>query len=531
MSTKQKKRRTEKNLPQHGGRVLAGVARDITIPHYSDLTALPLMDPTLTTRGEALAVYRELLRDARVRATLNKRKSKVLRREWVVEPGGERPIDEQAAEGAREMIAALPFDAICRRLLDALLFGYAVAEIIWGRDARGRIAPVDIIARRPERFVFDKDWKLRLLTPEQPLRGIGLPERKFIVHRFEAEDNNPYGLGLGSTLYWHVLFKREGVAYWMTFLEKFTSPTPVGKYPAGTPEAEVQRLVQALRDLVQAGVLAVPLGTELELLEAKRAGEAGYEAWCRYWDEQTAELVLGATLSTNVGSVGSKAAAEVHAEESEILADEDADQLSATLNDTLLKWITELNWPGAVPPTIWRPRPKNAQAEEETETIRAKRRQEELKAYQLLKQLGYEPEKPEEALAEVMDRPVAAAEEVPSPGVSDTPDFAAADGAGAEDGAPDHLAAQLAELAGPLVDGWIETVRQRLERHAAGGGSWEGAANAALSAWSGMQVDPLGRIMGDALALAELEGRAEVIAQTGINPFANRRKKKAPKRG
>lgn len=517
--SQQKTRKTEKkkNMPQHGGRVLAGVARDITIPYYSGQEALPLLDPTLTARGEALAVYRELLRDARVRATLNKRKAKVLRREWIVEPGGESARDEEAADGVREMLAALPFDAICRRLLDAVLFGYAVAEIIWGRDAQGRIAPARILSRRAERFVFDAEWRPRLLTLDQPVNGIALPERKFIVHRFEAEDSNPYGLGLGSTLYWHVLFKREGVAFWMTFLEKFTSPTPVARYPQGTQDAEVQRLVQALRDLVQSGVLAVPLGTELDLLEAKRAGEAGYEAWCRYWDEQTAEVVLGETLSTNIGSTGSKAAAETHAEESEIIADEDADQLCAALNDTLLTWITELNWPGVAPPKVWRPRPKNDQAEEEVETLRAKRRQEALAALSALKRLGWTPTDEQAAVREIMEMEVAPAASPASDdakeGVRETPAFAAADGV------DDHLVPQVEELAGPQLDAWHDAVRARLEKHRATGGGWKGAANAALSAFADMQVDPMGRILGDAMALAHLEGRAQVLEETGINPW------------
>ncbi len=526
-------RKAERRTPRNGGQVLAGVARDITIPHYGPGAALPIMDPTLEARGVALAAYRELLRDARVRSTLNKRKAKVLRREWVVEPASEAPRDAQIAEAVRRMLAELPFDAICRRLLDAQLFGYAVTEVIWNVNADGLIAPRRILSRKPERFVFDSDWRPRLLTRDHPVDGMELPVRKFIVHRFEAEDSNPYGLGLGSTLYWHVLFKREGVAFWMHFLEKFTSPTPLARYPQGLPEAEVNKLMQALRDLVQRGALAVPIGTELDLLEARRAGEAGYEAWCRYWDEQTAEVVLGETLSTNIGSTGSKAAAETHAEESEIIADEDADQLANTLNDQLIRWIVELNWPDATPPSIWWPRPKNELAEEEVETARAKRRQEQLAALQQLQRLGWQPQDEEALLAEVMDVQVQPAQNVPpaaearGAGVSPPAQFAVADGP--RDPVVDHLTDQLAALAGPQVDDWADAVWQRLRAHAAAGDGWQGAANAALSAWADMQADPMGRILGDALALAELQGRAEVIEETGINPWAAARgSKKKP---
>lgn len=47
-----------------------------------------------------------------------------------------------------------------------------------------------------------------LLTAENMLTGVELPERKFIVHRCNPEDDNPYGTGLGLQLYWPV-FKRK----------------------------------------------------------------------------------------------------------------------------------------------------------------------------------------------------------------------------------------------------------------------------------------------------------------------------------
>ncbi len=227
--------------------------------------------------------------------------------------------------------------------------------------------------------------------------------------------------------------------------------------------------------------------------------------------------MLGETLSTNIGSTGSKAAAETHAEESEIIADEDADQLCAALNDTLLTWITELNWPGAVPPKVWRPRPKNDQAEEEVGTLRARRRQEEIAALVALRRLGWAPTDEQAAVREIMEMEVAPAS-TPAPddakeGVRETPAFAAADGS------EDHLVTQVEELAGPQLDAWQDAVRARLEEHRATGGDWNGAANAALAAFADMQVDPMGRILGDALALAHLEGRAQVIEETGINPW------------
>ena len=43
------------------------------------------------------------------------------------------------------------------------------------------------------------------------LTGVPVPERKFIVHRVNPEDDNPYGAGLGLQLFWPVFFKRKEV--------------------------------------------------------------------------------------------------------------------------------------------------------------------------------------------------------------------------------------------------------------------------------------------------------------------------------
>ncbi len=164
--------------------------------------------------------------------------------------------------------------------------------------------PTRIKAIDPVRIAFDKDWKPRLKTPENSIEGEELPARKFLVHRFGADGNNAYGLGLGAILFWHVLFKREGVTFWMCLMEKFASPTPFGKYPVGTPKSEQDKLLNSLLAMIQQGALVAPIGTEVEFLEAQRAGDAGYEKWCRFWDEQTSEVVLGSTLSTSVKGEG-----------------------------------------------------------------------------------------------------------------------------------------------------------------------------------------------------------------------------------
>ena len=62
-----------------------------------------------------------------------------------------------------------------------------------------------MVKRTHRRFVYvqddDQAPELRLLTRADMQRGVPVPDRKFIVHRVNAEDDNPYGIGLGLQLY------------------------------------------------------------------------------------------------------------------------------------------------------------------------------------------------------------------------------------------------------------------------------------------------------------------------------------------
>ncbi len=360
-----------KNLPIEQRTLIASVANDITIPFFTGV--LQHVDDTLIQQGngKGLAIYDEIERDTHAGAMLEKRKNTLVSRDWEVEPGGDRPIDKEAADLVAECIDALPFDQICRDLLNATLKGFAVAEIVWARDGN-RIKPARIKAHDQRRFVFGRDWQPRLLTWTRMTEGEQLPERKFIVHRVGVRGNNPYGLGLGSSLFWPVLFKREGITFWLHFLEKYAGPTIVGKTPYGMLSDEQNRLMNTLMDARTSSAITVPIGTDVEFLEASRSGSVTYEQFLAYWDAQISIRVTGETLTTQVGaSGGNRALGEVHANQLEVLADSDGDLQTDTLRDSLCQWIIDYNLPGAAVPSIRRIRPKNEKDAADTRKAKA----------------------------------------------------------------------------------------------------------------------------------------------------------------
>jgi len=350
---------------------VATVQKDITYPAFLGMNLLRHHDDTLTTRGgsRSYRIYDDIERDCHAYGVLTKRKLAVIARPWQVDPASQSPADVAAAELVRsqlenigvpeldnpEVQIACPsnFDTVCYNLLDALLKGFAVGEVMWDYED-GQYIAREVRPRDQRRFSFDLAYQLRLKNFHDMILGETVPPKKFLVHSWGAKDSSPYGLGLGSRLFWPSFFKRTGITYWLTFLDKFGSPTALGKYPNGTQPSDQVKLLDALNAIAQDAGIAVPEGMEVELLEATRGGTAGYEGFCRYMDEQMSYAVLGEAAGAQ-NSGGALASVAILRNEVRLeLVQADADLLSATLNSTLIPWITYFNCPGAKPPKVQR---------------------------------------------------------------------------------------------------------------------------------------------------------------------------------
>lgn len=312
-------------------------------------------DDTLLTRGGAkgLKIYQELKRDAHAGAILAKRKLAVTSRPWQVNPASDKRVDKKAAELVERAFKRLRFNSMRKRLLEATLVGYAVSEVMW-EVVDGLVLPARVVARDPRRFVFGIEGELRLRTPSNMVDGEAMPERKFIVHRRGADDDSPYGTGVGGMLFWPVFFKRNTITFWLTFADKFGNPTPIGRYPNGDDGTLRTKLLAAMQAISQETGIAIPEGTVIELLEAQRTGSVDtYDRLVRYMDEQMSKAVLGETMSTTAAPTGlGSNQASVQNEVRLEVAQDDADELDETINDTLVKWIVEFNMPGAGLPEL-----------------------------------------------------------------------------------------------------------------------------------------------------------------------------------
>jgi phage gp29-like protein len=343
---------------------VAIVARQLILGSFDRL--LP-KDDTLLTRGggsaNGLKLYDELERDPKAWEVLEKRKMSLTSRPWKVAPpeGDTSRLAKKAADMVKAQLNAMGFDQVTKAMLDATLKGISTNEVLWRKEGSEIIAD-EIIDLEPWMFLFalkpDPDEYLfarcgvRLLTAGNYNLGEKVPHRKFLIHRFGAKYNNPWGLGLGTRLFWPIFFKRQGLQFWLSFAERFGTPVPVGKYPNNAQPTEKATLRRALQAFQQEAAIMVPQGMEISLLEAARSGIDTYERLCKYMDDQIASIVLGKPGGNSGGHLASAVTTENEIRLELVRAD--GDLLSDTLNRQLVRWIVDYNMPGAPYPNVTR---------------------------------------------------------------------------------------------------------------------------------------------------------------------------------
>lgn len=333
----------------------AGNGRDITRGYLPDNLLMAAGDTVLATRGNGdYKIYEEIARDDQVKTCRQQRELALIAKEWGVEPGDSSRKAKKAADRLEAFLDRLAWDDKTQKMLSGVLYGFAVGEVMWATDGL-EITIDDIKVRNRSRFGFLPSGELRLRTMNNQLDGEALPPGKFWAFACGADhDDEPYGLGLGHYLYWPVFFKKNGIKFWLQFLEKFGQPTAVGKYPAGASDPEKARLLQALSAIQSSTAIRIPEGMAIELLEATRSGTADYTALYDRMNAAISKVYLG--HSAGADSTPGKLGGEDNAGEvREDLIKADADLICGSFNRTVAKWLTWYNdGEGVAPPRVWR---------------------------------------------------------------------------------------------------------------------------------------------------------------------------------
>jgi phage gp29-like protein len=305
------------------------------------LGLLPDPDPILRKLGEDARVLADLEADDQVTAVTMARKNRVLnRQDYWFKPG--KLKDESPTEPAKILCGRLVKDLeslnmrdLISGILQAPFYGLAVLEILWKPDGGWwRIAGVEL---KPQHwFGFNRGNEL-VFRGEKFMEAQALPAGKFILVRHFATYENPYGLRLLSRCLWPAAFKKGGLSFYTRFVEKFGNPWTIGYAPSQAGAAEMDQMAARLARMVRDATAVLPYGAKVEFLNAPGGSAEYHETYLKRMDAAISKVLMGNTLTSEIGDRGSYAAAETHKEVADEFAESDLDMVVTAMNE--LAWI------------------------------------------------------------------------------------------------------------------------------------------------------------------------------------------------
>lgn len=267
------------------------------------LTTVPDPDLMLQKAGIERQYLRYLELDDEVAQCVETRKDAVIATPWRLEPNQTR--------GAKWLTAQLEphIEAIERSVMSAVFYGYSVLEITYRMDA-GRTVIDRVDERNIEWFRIHPahGWRYFPNDGQYGAEGMDLDPRKFFITVRNPTTRNPYGESLLSRLWFPVTWRREGWQMWLKFLETFGQPIVIGKVN------DYNKFVTAMKAQGVRSVIGWQGRAEdaVQTINASNPGE--FERLEMALTKRCQKLILGQTLTSDVGDVGSYAAASVHNE-------------------------------------------------------------------------------------------------------------------------------------------------------------------------------------------------------------------------
>ncbi len=301
-------------------------------------------DGSLATAMELFEQMEE--KDAHLYSIANTRRLALTGLEWQILPGAQSALADEAAAYCREVLSVMEhLDESLQHLALAVGRNIAISEIIWDTVGDG-LRPVDLAPVDFTRIVFDELDQPRILTAEEPQKGIAPAPHKFIVHTPHSVSGHTQRGGLLRVTALAYLAKNLSLKDWMIFSEVFGMPVRIARYEPTASAEEKRELLAMLESLGSNAAGIFSRAVELHIVEANR-GTSGppYERLIDFLNREMSKAWLGQTLTTDItGQSGSIAASRVHEQvRQDILAD-DIRKEGRTIRRDLLTPMTRLRF-------------------------------------------------------------------------------------------------------------------------------------------------------------------------------------------
>ncbi|MCW5556616.1 MAG: DUF935 family protein [Verrucomicrobiae bacterium] len=242
-------------------------------------------------------------------------------------------------------------------LLDAWGKGTAVLEVDWQirEDRLGTMfAPRATQWVHPNYYAWSPEGWLGLRAHDHDRGGYDpahaavtrFPDHKFLIGIAKAKSGHPLGTALMRPLAWWWCAANFSGEWWLNFAQLFGVPIRWANYSPNAAADTISRIENMMRNMGSAAYALFPEGVTLNILESAKGGTGTnpQEALINFTDKLCDILVLGQTLTTDVGASGSLALGQVHQGVRGDIIGAAADWAATQLTQQLVASICELTW-------------------------------------------------------------------------------------------------------------------------------------------------------------------------------------------
>jgi phage gp29-like protein len=260
-------------------------------------------DPANPVKANLYDLYEDIMLDGHLLSTWGKRVDAVLSRDLLFVRDGEP--DEEITK----LLNSPSMSLLIQDLIDSILWGYTLIQVNnigWNEEENIYVVDYDLIPRKHVHPEFG--W----ISLEQNRATADMLYREQPLSRTMLWAGRAKSLGLLGSIAQYVIYKRGNYGDWAQFAELFGMPFREASYE-DYDDTTRQKLEQAMENYGGNSWMVRPKSADFKLHDAVK-GTAGdlYKDLKDACNSEISKVILGNTLTTEVGSSGTQALGTVH---------------------------------------------------------------------------------------------------------------------------------------------------------------------------------------------------------------------------
>jgi hypothetical protein len=262
-------------------------------------------------------------------------------------------VDKKQLDLIKSVLDSLGMIELCMAIGSTMVTGKSLQELVWDK-IDGKLVPVKFLPRDAGILHYRFNNPRTGVEPVLWLRGSyhPIPARKMLISNYWTIPNtDPNGQGLGEALLPYVRLRTQALKDWSKFSSTYAEPTRIGYYPLNASDGEISEFNKFIAAMGQARGATIPDGFRVEFIDPPSVTSGLQDKFFNVVNQEISLLILGEATSGKQHT-GTSTKDTVSIGIRRVRAELLANLVAKTLNKTIVKWVSELNYPGKTLPEL-----------------------------------------------------------------------------------------------------------------------------------------------------------------------------------